>query len=148
MRSRPSRSRCSLGGSSAHNERLCLAPLPTAARSVMPSMLKRQVSVLAQKSCANTHVKSGAARQCGGGVVPARPAVAGARLALRCSFPRPRARTRPPHGGSPKAKVRNQKQEKQTPTGRGALSINTVKHLTSARVCKMLTPTVAMRCKG
>lgn len=57
---------------------------------------------------ASTCVWSRAARRCGGVMAPARPAVAGARLALRCSFPRARARSRPPpQAGAPKNKKPN-----------------------------------------
>ena len=59
----------------------------------------------------STFVQSRAARRCGvGGFFPARPAVTGARLALRCSFPRTRARSRPPPLGAPiksKAKAKH-----------------------------------------
>ena len=62
----------------------------------------------------STCVWSGAARRCGvGGFSPAHPAVTGARLALRCSFPRARARSRPPPLGAP-LKVKSERPNTST----------------------------------
>ena len=94
--------------SGSHNERLCLAPRPSAARTVLPCVLNSQSVCSRQQP--RQHIRL--ARRCAPVCMshaPARPAVAGARLALRCSFPRARARSRPPPcplpsapaGGSP-----------------------------------------------
>ena len=106
--------RCAPRPAGSHNERLCLAPRPSAARTVLPCVLKPKSVCSRQQPRQHMRLVTRCAPVCMSHA-PARPAVAVARLALRCSFPRARARSRPPPQGAPltsKAKSQTQALER------------------------------------
>jgi hypothetical protein len=110
---------------------LCLAPLSCAAWPALHATLRPHVSVLARKTAPAQSFSQALRAAVVGGVSPAHPAVTATRLALRCSFPRVCACSRPPPLGAP---LRSKAKPQALPST-GIFSTNAVKVLVLITLC-------------